>query len=516
MLAINLIMLTHYSFGQTKVASSPRVPATSKDTLVPVLTADSLSSGNYKDILTSFYQLAVDNLTGPNKEFRFTTNPYAILLKNNPELAIDTSYWKYRHWRKLNVSLDAKMDSSNHFNGIDLGITYALVDHRDIATNTAFTKAYLKGKNSDVQWDSVHILAAGAIANLTVTDTAQEFMLNRQLDSLGTMPAFPYKNIDSMLQVNILIEALHFGIVNLLTAKNRLQTATNAYAALRKEDSATFKKIDSILRKDDIPTIPAAHLKDTLHLALEAAYYDPADSTKKFSDLDLRLRTLIHTIAQNRGFTAVTDTLKKDSSFSIYKIKTTAFYKLKDSFQTRGLWTIGISDTSYSDGNLAKNLQFNTEWATKIHFDGGGWPWKWFSKKDTTGKNSSPGNVDLEWDFKANVNFMADTTQPGNNLRRQSWYMEPGINLVIRNKSKQSFLEFKTSGGITDVFNGRYKNEQALDVALIGTLRVHIINDIWLPLQIKYDPKTGNVFGFLNVTYNFTGLGSLTKTKKSS
>ena len=32
----------------------------------PILTANELASGNYKDILTSFFQLGFDNLIGPN------------------------------------------------------------------------------------------------------------------------------------------------------------------------------------------------------------------------------------------------------------------------------------------------------------------------------------------------------------------------------------------------------------------------------------------------------------------
>ena len=89
------------------------------------LTADSLASGNYENILSSFYQLAVTNLTGPNKELKFTTNPYAIMLRHDSTLAYDRAYQRFRYWRKLNFTVDAKLDSALNFNGFSLGATYA-------------------------------------------------------------------------------------------------------------------------------------------------------------------------------------------------------------------------------------------------------------------------------------------------------------------------------------------------------------------------------------------------------
>src|SRR5690349_6908044 len=60
-----------------------------------ILTADSLAGGAYKDIFTSFLQLAFDNLTGPNKSLQFNSNPYAIMLKHNDSLASYHYYKKY-------------------------------------------------------------------------------------------------------------------------------------------------------------------------------------------------------------------------------------------------------------------------------------------------------------------------------------------------------------------------------------------------------------------------------------
>jgi len=74
------------------------IPASAQNkSATPVLTADSLASGNYKNILTSFFQAATNDLTGPSKGFEFKSNIFAIMLKNNPNLIIDTNYLSIQH-----------------------------------------------------------------------------------------------------------------------------------------------------------------------------------------------------------------------------------------------------------------------------------------------------------------------------------------------------------------------------------------------------------------------------------
>src|SRR5215203_293069 len=100
-----------------------------------ILTADSLRSGNAKDVLTSFFQLSFNRLTGPDKELNFNSNPFAIMLKSNPELAIDSDYYRYRALRKTNFGFGIKLDTSFRFNGFSSGIKYALIDQRDSSTS---------------------------------------------------------------------------------------------------------------------------------------------------------------------------------------------------------------------------------------------------------------------------------------------------------------------------------------------------------------------------------------------
>ncbi len=58
----------------------------------PLTAEDSLASGNYKDVLSSFFKLAANDLIGNTKNLSFTSNPFAVASKLNPALLIDTNY----------------------------------------------------------------------------------------------------------------------------------------------------------------------------------------------------------------------------------------------------------------------------------------------------------------------------------------------------------------------------------------------------------------------------------------
>ncbi len=91
-LALIFLIISTASFAQKKSALLP-------------LTADSLATGNYKDVFKSFFQLALNRFTSDKKEIQFTSNPFALIAKMNPDLLIDTSYIKYKHLRDFNFLL---------------------------------------------------------------------------------------------------------------------------------------------------------------------------------------------------------------------------------------------------------------------------------------------------------------------------------------------------------------------------------------------------------------------------
>jgi hypothetical protein len=370
---------------------------------IPLITADSLASGNYKDVLSSFFQVAVQNLTGPNKDLRFSSNPFAIMLRANPKLAVDTSYLKYTALRNLNFSFDARIDSNYNLRGFASGIKYAIINRRDVTISHHFLDEVFQ-KN-----DEYNKLYFAIMAKAQVADTAKG--LRKRLKTQGQQ---------------------------LLT-----------------------------------------------------------DGNFNFNMLDADVKAVVMQIATDNNLVAFKQLVTSNPNTNIHNIAKLNFDAIEKSYQNKGLWTIGLGDTSYSDGRLFKNVQLSTEYLKGVV------------------NPRQPFNIEL--DLKATVDYVADSTKGGTNLRRQIFRFEPGINIVLKGKTNhQPYLEFKVSGSYNNIIKGLYATETQINNTINGTLRIRIYDDIWIPFQIKYDTQTHNVFGFLNITTNFTGLSKLLNGKAAN
>lgn len=362
---------------------------------VPVLTADSLASGNYKDVLTSFFQLAFNNLTGKQKELKFSSNPYAIMLRANPNIDIDTSYRKYRVWRNLNFTFDLKLDTSYRFNGFSSAIHYAIVNKRDYTVYHEFNDIVL----------------------MRIKDYAK---LNN-----GITGAF--RNIsDSSLRARV--QRQGFRLLN--------------------------------------------------------------DSTFTFSNLDEDVKAVIRNVLRDNNLSGEgVDTSGKESFAR--KIKK-HYEDVKNSFQKKLLWTVSLADTTYSDHLMFSNVSLRTQ--------------------IVKGTPDITKNSHLEFDIKGDFNLVDDTLKPGRDLKRSMLNAEGGLNWIFKaGETRQPLFELKASAAYNRIFSGMYAGETKERFTLNGTLRARIYADIWIPLEFKYDPKKGNVFGFLSVRANFNALSNLAK-----
>ena len=381
-ICVALAILLTGLFGTVKAQEKPGV-----------LTADSLSSGNYKDVFKSFFQLAFDRFTSDNKDIQFTSNPFAIMARGNPNLLVDTSYKRYKTLRNLNFSFSAKLDSAYKFNGFSSGITYAIVNRRDETVSDFFVSGFrrINQKNEVLQQQ----LMAFAGTN---TDMELRIKYNQQINDFF-----------------------------------RGKTGANSLDAPLKE-----------------------HLKVL------------ADSLK---------------------MNYLSGELKSGSDINLGMIMKAAYDSARSSFQNRLLVTVGVMDTTYKDQFMFSNIVL---FANLV--------------KGVVEPNRVCG---LELNLKASYQFVDDTLFAGRDLKRRAFRFEPGLNLVIKEKKTQyPWAEFKISGEYIHV-NNPYTDEQRDMTTINGALRIRIYQDIWVPLEIKYDPKSGNVFGFLNVRANFKGLKGL-------
>ena len=375
---------------------------------VPIFTADSIESGNSKDILTNFFQLAFNNLIGKNREFNFSSSPYAIMLKRNPDLSIDTKYKKYTPLRKLNISLGVRLDSSFYFNGFSSGVKYALIDETDITTSRIFA------------------------------ERAKSNRLNIERDALTALLSTYFK-------------------------KNYIPLPADT-------NSKAYK--DAMEFKDNITDMSQ-------------------DST--FKTMEDEFKKVVRKIVTENGLKEIENVFNNNPDSSFKAMDIARFQALKNSMKKNLLWTIGISDTTYKDKFQFANISLVTELSKGI-FD------------------PEPGDNNIEFTAKAAYNFLSDTLRKNRNLKREIFTTEAGFNWIIRDRSTdKSFFETKFSGTYYHNFASIYDGEKRDSLTLNVTLRFRLMDDIWIPLEVKYDPKSGNVFGFLNIRANFTGLGKLLK-----
>lgn len=376
---------------------------------VPIFTADSLRSGNSKDVLTSFFQLAFDNLTGNNKQFNFQSNPFAVMLKSNPNLNIDHYYSKYNALRKLNFGFGIRLDTSFRFSGFSSGVKYALVDQRDHTTSKLF---------------ATHLRING-------------FARERKI--------------------------LNAGLRNFASQRFVLSERNEA-------DREELRKF----------------------LAQVSKFFN--DEQTPFNSLDAAMQQQILSIAKDSSLTNLEKLFTENPGSSLKTNDEAVYEALKDSIKRCALWTIGISDTMYSNQFAFSNIVLQTAFSKGIFAPRGG-----------------ANNIELN--MRAAGNFSKDETQSGNNLKRFVLDAEAGFNWVIRDKLNQkSWFEFMLSGTYYRNFTRLYEGEDRNRITLNGTARVRIFEDIWVPFEIKYDPSNGNVFGLFNVRANFTAMKQLAKS----
>lgn len=363
----------------------------------PVFTADSLATGNYKDVLNSFFQFAFEKMTSPNKELKFTGTPFAVMAKLDTTLLVDTLYTKYRTLRNLNYMVSLKLDSSFRFNGFASGIKYAIINKRDETVSRAFLNTVL-----------------------SQTKTKQLFELNRLMGAkLSAMPN----------PVSAITEYTSFrqGVINFGSLSPALQ--------------------DTILK------------------------------VAATSDLTRPLG----------------EALKNNPGFNMAQTADSVYQDLRTNFNKNLLWTVGVTDTTYTNQFMFSNIVIHTELLQ--------------------GLNKFSGNKnDLELNIRSQLQLTDDTLLGKRDLKRAIFNFEPGINWALKTKyTRKSYLELKFSGSYYHNFSQLYAGEERSRLFFNGTIRFRVMSDIWVPIEFKYDPKNGNLFGFINVRANFKALAGAAK-----
>lgn len=108
------------------------------------------------------------------------------------------------------------------------------------------------------------------------------------------------------------------------------------------------------------------------------------------------------------------------------------------------------------------------------------------------------------WDFylSATVDMNRDTVVKGNTLSRTTGAIKGGINHVLIKKNNQSLVEVLGGFEHNSVFSNKYAGEKDNQFNALFTMSFRLAPNLYLPLELKYDPEAGNLFGFVRVKWD--------------
>ena len=108
---------------------------------------ENLKSGNYKDIFSSFFQLATENFDPTEKSLKFNSTLFSIKAKADPELLKDVNIRDARFSRNFQFNVKLDFDGDYKYQGFTGGFTLAIINGRDrslaVLTDTKYGDLHL-------------------------------------------------------------------------------------------------------------------------------------------------------------------------------------------------------------------------------------------------------------------------------------------------------------------------------------------------------------------------------------
>lgn len=159
------------------------------------------------------------------------------------------------------------------------------------------------------------------------------------------------------------------------------------------------------------------------------------------------------------------------------------YAKELDSIKRKPLLTIGFNS------NFQKNAKFLDEFdANLVYLQG------------LKSKKGSKLEIDFRNQFKAKDSITTSV------IKRKEFSSQLGLNISIWETKDKSIVELKPNFEYKRIVSGLMDEEKNDQFLANADLRIRILKNLWVPLILKYDIKNNNLFGFLNVSFNFDAM----------
>lgn len=115
-------------------------------------------------------------------------------------------------------------------------------------------------------------------------------------------------------------------------------------------------------------------------------------------------------------------------------------------------------------------------------------------------KKGSKLEIDFRNQFKAKDSITTSV------IKRKEFSSQLGLNISIWETKDKSIVELKPNFEYKRIVSGLMDEEKNDQFLANADLRIRILKNLWVPLILKYDIKNNNLFGFLNVSFNFDAM----------
>jgi hypothetical protein len=197
-------------------------------------------SGNYKDIFTSFFQLATTNFTGNEKTFDINTTLFAVKAKANPDLLQDINYVKETFSRNFQFNFKVNLDQDYKYKGFTGGATYALMNKRDRQlanfAGTALQKNYKEILKKITIAQNTLIDKTTRNSNLPEAELIKMGnAMNLYIESLLNLEDVKKETLDSLAITQDEFDAISNSLTTEINKDSNIKTNIDALHALKKE-----------------------------------------------------------------------------------------------------------------------------------------------------------------------------------------------------------------------------------------------------------------------------------------
>ncbi len=362
---------------------------------------ESTKSGNFQDVIASFYQLAIKNISQDEKTLEFNTTLFSLFKNYDKDILKTRSRKGIDFYQNFQIGGKVNLNSQYNIEGYGASITYSPINDR----NKNFVD--LTGTYYHTLIDQFENLVNQSIKNITPGLSAG--LAGQQLVSLS----------------------------------------------------------------NDLNQLGSAILSNDMSSAATMPYY-----TVFIADLDARVAA--DGIKDLNGSRIAIGMKISDGAGIIARAATASAYIANEkklyyaSLENKPLLTLSADGGFNTDGKFGRG---------------------------NLGSVFLVGNSVGELDARAKFSYI-DTLSTG--LIRTNINAKLGYNFkVLKHKDGASYFEIKAYAEYNKILRNALPDEDDETFLANAEIRIRLMEDLWLPITIKYDVENANVLGFLNITYNF-------------